>query len=313
MRNIVIETVNLTKLYDGKAGCREICLSISGGQIFGFLGPNGAGKSTLVKMLVGLLFPTSGSAALLGRPLGNLEARKKIGFLPENFSYQGWLTGYELLRLHGSLSGMDKKQLRLRIPETLELVGMADKGGQKVGSYSKGMQQRIGLACALLPDPELVFLDEPTSALDPIGRREVREIIKMLRRQGKTVFLNSHLLSEVEMVCDQVAIINKGRIIAGGAMEELLSGRTEVEVALTGLNPDMEQKLAALGKVTIVNGGKLVIRLSGKEDIPLVARAVVEGGGELYSLLPGSDSLEDLFINLVEGVAADVDHSRADI
>ena len=313
MSNSVIETVNLTKLYDGKAGCREICLAISGGQIFGFLGPNGAGKSTLVKMLVGLLFPTSGRAALLGRPLGDLEARKKIGFLPENFSYQRWLTGYELLKLHGSLSGVDKKQQRRRIPEVLELVGMAEKGGQKVGSYSKGMQQRIGLACALLPDPELVFLDEPTSALDPIGRREVREIIKMLKLRGKTVFLNSHLLSEVEMVCDQVAIINKGRIITSGAMQELLSGRTEVEVALNGLNREMEQKLAALGKVTIVNEGKFVIRLFRKEDIPLVARTVVESGGELYRLLPGSDSLEDLFVNLVEGVAPDVDHSRADI
>ncbi len=313
MSNSVIETVNLTKLYDGKAGCQEICLAISRGQIFGFLGPNGAGKSTLVKMLVGLLFPTSGRAALLGRPLGDLEARKKIGFLPENFSYQRWLTGYELLKLHGSLSGMDKKQQRRRIPEVLELVGMAEKGGQKVGNYSKGMQQRIGLACALLPDPELVFLDEPTSALDPIGRREVREIVRLLKRQGKTVFLNSHLLSEVEMVCDQVAIINKGRIITSGAMQELLSGRTEVEVALNGLNREMEQKLAAFGKVTIVNEGKFVIRLSRKEDIPLVARTVVESGGELYRLLPGSDSLEDLFVNLVEGVAPDVDYSRADI
>lgn len=220
---MIVETSNLTKMYGKKIGCSEICLSVGEGQIFGFLGPNGAGKSTLVKILVGLLFPTSGTAKILGRPLGDLEARRKTGFLPENFRYQDWLTGEELLSFHASLYGLSAQDKKSRIPAVLEQVGLSGKERQRVGTYSKGMQQRIGLACALLPDPELVFLDEPTSALDPLGRREVRQIILDLRRRGKTVFLNSHLLSEVEMICDQVAIIHKGRIISTGVLEEMLS------------------------------------------------------------------------------------------
>ncbi len=308
----VIETNNLTKLYNGKPGCREICLSVNGGQIFGFLGPNGAGKSTLIKMLVGLLFPTSGGASLLGKPLGDLEARRKIGFLPENFSYHQWLTGYELLEFHGSLYRMDKKQKYRRIPEILELVGLTEKTGQKVGSYSKGMQQRIGLACALLPDPELIFLDEPTSALDPIGRRDVREIIKLLKDQGKTVFLNSHLLSEVEMVSDHVAIIKRGRIIASGSIEELQAGKTVVEVTAGGISDNIMEKLAVLGEIKS-SGNSLEISVARKEDIPRIARTVVEGGGELFSMTSRRHSLEDLFVSLVEGGVTGVDHSGSDI
>lgn len=305
----VIETNDLTKLYDGKGGCRGICLSVSGGQIFGFLGPNGAGKSTLVKMLVGLLFPTSGSAFLLGRPLGDLEARRRIGFLPENFRYHHWLNGFELLDLHGSLYGMTRSERKRRIPEVLELVGLGGKGRQKVGGYSKGMQQRIGLACALIPDPDLVFLDEPTSALDPIGRREVREILKYLRQRGKTVFLNSHLLSEVEMICDQVAVINKGRIVASGQMEELLAGETEVEVEVGGLNEKMLEALGGIGEIKVLDGTRLTVKLERRRDIPRVAGAVLDCGGQLYRLNPRGGSLEDLFVSLVEGGEPDVDYS----
>lgn len=257
------------------------------------------------------MFPTSGSARLLGRPLGDLEARRRIGFLPENFSYHQWLTGYELLEFHGSLYKMDKKQKNRRIPEILELVGLTEKAGQKVGSYSKGMQQRIGLACALLPDPDLVFLDEPTSALDPIGRRDVREIIKLLKDRGKTVFLNSHLLSEVEMVCDHVAVIKKGRIIASGSMEELQGGKAVVEVTARGINDNIMEKLALLGEIKS-SGDRLEISVARSEDIPRIAGIVVEGGGRLYGLESRGHSLEDLFVSLVEGGVADVDHSRSD-
>lgn len=308
MSGNVIETIELTKLYDGKTGCLGICLSVSGGQIFGFLGPNGAGKSTLVKMLVGLLFPTSGSAFLLGRPLGDLEARKRIGFLPENFRYHHWLNGIELLDLHGSLYGMTRPERRRRIPEVLEMVGLAEKARQRVGSFSKGMQQRIGLACALLPDPELIFLDEPTSALDPIGRREIREILKYLRQRGKTVFLNSHLLSEVEMICDQVAVIKKGRIVASGSMEELLAGETEVEVEADGLNTEMLETLGDIGEIKVSDGRRLIVRIRRKQDIPRLARVVLDHGGQLYRLNPRGGSLEDLFVSLVEGGESGVDH-----
>ncbi|TEB11482.1 ABC transporter ATP-binding protein [Pelotomaculum propionicicum] len=297
---MIIETDNLTKMYGKKAGCREINLSVGEGQIFGFLGPNGAGKSTLVKMLVGLLFPTSGTARILGKPLGDLEIRRKVGFLPENFRYQDWLTGEELLTFHASLYKMSRAEKARRVPEVLEQVGLADKGRQKVGSYSKGMQQRVGLACALLPDPELVFLDEPTSALDPLGRREVRQIMVELRDRGKTVFLNSHLLSEIEMICDRVAIINKGRIITEGALAELLAGAVEVEMQVEGLSAQLLDELSALYGSYQVEGGLVRLSLKNNEDIPALAEAVVRNGGKLFSLNARQNSLEDLFIDLVK-------------
>ncbi len=297
---MIIKTDNLTKMYGKKAGCREISLSVGEGQIFGFLGPNGAGKSTLVKMLVGLLFPTSGTARILGKPLGNLEIRRKVGFLPENFRYQDWLTGEELLSFHASLYKMSRAEKARRVPEVLEMVGLADKGGQKVGSYSKGMQQRVGLACALLPDPELVFLDEPTSALDPLGRREVRQIMVDLRSRGKTVFLNSHLLSEIEMICDHVAIINRGRIITEGALSDLLSGTVEVEMRVEGVNDTLLNEFAVMCRSYQVEGSLVRLSLKNNGDIPALAEAVVRNGGRLFSLNARQNSLEDLFINLVK-------------
>lgn len=298
---MMLETDHLTKMYGNKVGCSEICLSVGGGQIFGFLGPNGAGKSTLVKMLVGLLFPTSGKARILGRPLGDLEARQKIGFLPENFRYQEWLTGEELLSFHASLYGMSRAEKKRRIPSVLEQVGLAGKGKQKVGSYSKGMQQRVGLACALLPDPDLIFLDEPTSALDPLGRREVREIMLDLRNRGKTVFLNSHLLSEMEMICDQVAIINRGRIVAGGTLEDLLARTVEVRMQVEGLTPQGMAELSALGRSVAVEGRTVTVSIGAREEIPALAEAVVANGGRLFSLESSHHSLEDLFVDLIQG------------
>ena len=169
----------------GNPGCRDICLSVSEGQVFGFLGPNGAGKSTVVKTLIGLLRPTDGQGMVLGQPLGNKQVRRKIGFLPENFRFQEWLTGRELLEFHGAMYGLERRFLKERIPVVLEMVRLRGREREPIRSYSKGMQQRLGIASALLPDPELVFLDEPTSALDPIGRREIREIIKNLRSESK--------------------------------------------------------------------------------------------------------------------------------
>ncbi|NHM27253.1 ABC transporter ATP-binding protein [Desulfofundulus sp. TPOSR] len=297
---MIIETFNLTKLYGGRLGCRDICLSVPEGQIFGFLGPNGAGKSTLVKTLVGLIFPTSGTARLLGRPLGDLKAREKIGFLPENFRYQSWLTGYEVLSYHGSLCKLPERKKKARIEEVLAMVGLAGREGHRVGTYSKGMQQRLGLAVALVADPDLLFLDEPTSALDPLGRKEVRELILALKRQGKTVFLNSHLLSEVEMICDRVAIIKKGRIIASGTMAELNSGRIEVEARVDGFNEDIHRKLREQGFDFSFDGECLTATLRNEEEIPGLAGAIVSNGGRLYQLVPRRQSLESLFINLVQ-------------
>lgn len=297
---MIIETDNLTKMYGGKVGCSEICLTVGEGQIFGFLGPNGAGKSTLVKILVGLLFPSSGNARILGKPLGDRSVRRKIGFLPENFRYQDWLTGFELLSFHGSLYGLSGVEKARRIPEVLGRVGLGAKGRQKIGSYSKGMQQRVGLACALLPDPDLIFLDEPTSALDPLGRREVREIMLELRKKGKTIFLNSHLLSEVEMICDRVAIINKGNIVKEGAMGKLLAGAVEVDMVVEGISQKMLDELSALSISLKVEGSIIRLCLKETEDIPVVAEVVVNSGGRLFSLNTKHNSLEDLFVELVK-------------
>ncbi|OPX88501.1 MAG: putative ABC transporter ATP-binding protein YbhF [Pelotomaculum sp. PtaB.Bin104] len=297
---MILETNNLTKMYGTKAACSNICLLVDGGQIFGFLGPNGAGKSTLVKMLVGLLFPTSGMANILGSPLGNLGTRAKIGYLPESFSYQEWLTGEELLSFHGSLYGMSRADRNKRIPLALRQVGLSGKEKQKVGSYSKGMHQRAGLACALLHDPDLIFLDEPTSALDPLGRREVREIMLELRESGKTIFLNSHLLSEVEMVCDRVAFINQGKIVASGTLAELAAQTVEVELQAEGLTQAALAELASRSSSLKTEGRLVRVTLKEREQIPAIAEAVVRNGGRLFSLNVVHNSLEDLFVDLMQ-------------
>ncbi|MBZ4654307.1 MAG: CcmA14 [Peptococcaceae bacterium] len=297
---MVIETFNLTKQYAGQGGCRDVTITVAPGQVFGFLGPNGAGKSTLVKTLVGLLHPTSGKALVLGKSLGSRESRSKIGFLPEQFRYHEWLSGRELLAFHGQLYQMEPKEIRLRIPEVLEVVGLRGAEDKKVGSYSKGMQQRIGIACALMNKPRLIFLDEPTSALDPLGRREVRKIIQNLKEQGTTVFLNSHLLSEVEMVCDHVAIINKGKIVTSGMLNELLGKKLQVRLEVAGLTPALLEELSKLGTVKERQENILWIDVDSKEKLPLLTRRIIEGGGQLYALQSQQHSLEDLFIKIVE-------------
>lgn len=296
---MILETHQLTKMYGDKIGCLEVCLSLGEGRIFGLLGPNGAGKSTLVKMLVGLLKPTSGHATLFGRPLGETGVRRRIGYLPEHFNYQPWLTADELLAFHGSLCGMDGAEKAARIPEVMELVGLSGKGRQKIGTYSKGMRQRLGLACALLNDPDLVFLDEPTSALDPLGRREVREILQAQKRKGKSVFLNSHLLSEVELVCDHVEIISRGRIVKGGDLDSLLAGETRVRMEVDGLNRDIVSELCRLGRDVQVGDDVVTLRVESREAIPALAEAVVQNGGKLLSLENMRSSLEDLYVEMI--------------
>lgn len=297
---MVLKTRALSKIYPSGAGCREITLAVGPGEVFGLLGPNGAGKSTFVKLLVGLLSPTSGTAEILGRPLGDRTARRAIGFLPENFRYHEWLTVREMLELHGRLHEIPLRELRRRLPAVLAEVNLRGVENRRVGALSKGMQQRLGLAAALLPNPRLLFLDEPTSALDPLGRREVRETIRRLKEAGTTVFLNSHLLSEVEMVCDRVAVINAGRVAACGQLSQLLADGLEVEMRVTGLDEAGLQHLAALCRALAREGDRLLAVVESEEDIPLLAQAVVAAGGRVYSLLPRRTSLEELFVRLVE-------------
>jgi ABC-2 type transport system ATP-binding protein len=310
----VLETEKLTKLYPGGGGCFDISLSLGAGETFGLLGPNGAGKSTFIKMLVGLLTPTSGRARILDLPHGSLEARRQMGFLPENFRYHDWMTAAELLEFHGTLHGLSRGEARQRIAQTLATVGLKGLEKRPIHSFSKGMQQRLGLAVALLPQPRLLFLDEPTSALDPMGRREIREIMQELRSRGTTIFLNSHLLTEVEKVCERVAVIRQGHIVATGRLEDLLGMRRNHEVDLEAggltalLLERIEQIAAILQREDIPATGRTRLRLRVKDQdgMPLLAEAVVHGGGKIYNLSMVQNSLEDLFVELMAGDHTDV-------
>jgi len=308
----VLETEQLTKLYPTGGGCFDISLSLGAGEVFGLLGPNGAGKSTFIKMLVGLLTPTSGRASILGLPHGSLEARRQVGFLPENFRYHEWMTAAELLEFHGTLHGLSRGEARQRTAQMLVMVGLKGLEKRLVRTFSKGMQQRLGLAVALLPGPRLLFLDEPTSALDPMGRREIRKIIQELQDRDMTIFLNSHLLTEVEKVCRKVAVIRKGRIVATGRLEELLGmGRhQEVQLDVGGLTAGLLQRIEQIATVLhreedAGGSSRLMLRVDDRDKLPPLAEAVVRGGGQIYNLSTIQNSLEDLFVELMAGETAD--------
>ena len=279
---------------------QDLSFSVPRGQVFGFLGPNGAGKTTTINMLLGNIKPTSGEASLLGRPIGDREARAKMGFLPEKFQFHDFLTAEEFLDLHGRLYGMGRAARRSRIPEVLEQVGLIGRRKDKIGEFSKGMQQRAGLAQAILNDPDLVILDEPTSALDPLGRREVREIVAALKAAGKTVLLNSHLLGEIEMTCDQVAILKAGQVVRLGKIDDLLAAPSTVEMRVGNQSPALLRALEALAQTVTADGETVTATIGDEGVIPELAAAVVGYGGRLMSLVPRRESLEDLFIRVVE-------------
>ena len=293
-----VQTVELTKKFGKTTALAGLTMTVPRGEVFGFLGPNGAGKTTAVKLLLGLLSPTSGQGSLLGRPLGDLQARRRIGYLPELFRYQSWLTAREVLALHCELAPLPRSSWKEEIRTVLDTVGLAERAGDKVGTFSKGMQQRLGLGAALLGEPELVFLDEPTSALDPVGRHDVREIIRGLASRGTAVFLNSHLLSEVEQVCDRVAVVDHGRVISSGTMDDLLSG-TAVRVRVTGLTQANKNELAKFGKIDDEDEQMTFTNLDAKRVPDLVA-AIVALGGRVYEVAPRHQTLEDRFLQLLE-------------
>jgi ABC-2 type transport system ATP-binding protein len=297
--DLAIATRGLRKVFDGKVAVRNLTLEVPRGEIFGFLGPNGAGKSTSVKMLLGLMAPTRGQAMVLGEPAGDVSARRKIGFLPEHFRFYDWLTGAELLRLHGGLYGVPAASLRQKIPELLNLVGLSEHGDKRLRDFSKGMLQRIGLAQALLNDPELIFLDEPTSGLDPAGRRLVRDIIKGQRQRGATVLLNSHLLSEVEITCDRVAFIKHGEVIETRHLTSLLEGKTTVLVRAANLSPEIAAGLERWASAVALQDHQLTFSITSREALPQVLRYLVSRGAEVYEFTPQRSSLEDRFLEIV--------------
>jgi len=300
----------LRKRYGRRTAVHDVSLRVDRGDVVGLLGPNGAGKSTVIKMLLGLVRPDGGEAMILGLPAADPAARARVGYLPELFRYQPWLSAAEVLALHVRLAGADVPA-RERV-DCLRLVGLADRAGDRVGGFSKGMQQRLGLAVALVARPDLVVLDEPTSALDPLGRADVRDIVLDLRSRGVAVLLNSHLIGEVERVCDRVVVLDRGRVAASGTLAELL-GRLELRLRLTGLTPAAQARLAEAGRVERT-GNWFTVTLpdlaagpagaGAAEDVEDattadLVRDLVALGARVHAVEPARISLEDRLLGIL--------------
>lgn len=269
------------------------------GEIFGFLGPNGAGKSTSIKMLLGLVRPSGGRSLVLGEPSGDVATRRKIGFLPEDFRFYTWLTATELLKLHGRLCGMAAARLRDRVPALLDLVGLTPHREKRLRDFSKGMLQRMGLAQALIHDPELIFLDEPTSGLDPMGRRLVRDIIRAQRDRGATVFLNSHLLSEIEITCDRVVFIKEGEVVATHDLRSVRDGEVRVVARARNLSPKTLAGLSQWSASARLDGERLTLNAPSECALPDILRHLVVAGADVFEFNPERLSLEDLFLKIM--------------
>ncbi len=319
MSDWAIETAELGKVFGSKAAVRDLNLQVPKGQVFGFLGPNGAGKSTAVKMLLGLTYPSSGAARVLGFRPGNEKALRRIGFLPEHFRFSEWLKARELLDLHGKLYGMPAGTRKNIIPGLLERVGLTDHADRPISDFSKGMLQRIGIAVAIINEPEVVFLDEPTSALDPFGRMLVRGIIRDLAANGSTVFLNSHLLGEVEATCDRAAFVRHGTVLQSLAMNEMDAGNLRVELEIDLASKDLLSALEAMRvrpgeckpdqlQATPAtkssdcgerNYQRIELTVDSEEMIPIIAARIVGSGAKLYSLRTRKRTLEQVFVDIV--------------
>lgn len=294
-----ISTIGLRKVFGDKVAVQDLTLDVERGEVFGFLGPNGAGKTTSIKMLLGLISPTSGEGKILNSPINDPDIRARVGFLPEHFRFHDWLTGEEFLSLHAELYHIHRQKAGKRVTELLDLVGLTQHKDKKIRRYSKGMLQRIGLAQAMLNEPELIFLDEPTSGLDPVGRRLVRDIIRDLRQSGTTIFLNSHLLSEVEITCDRVAFIKHGEVIRISRLQTLIEGELSVEIRARNIHPGIVGGLAQWSENVRLDDDHLSLTLRGEADLPAINRYLIEQGADIYSVRPNTLSLEDLFIQVV--------------
>lgn len=296
---LAIETHALRKVFGDVTAVQSLTLQVARGEVFGFLGPNGAGKTTSIKMLLGLIAPSAGEAWLLGRPLGDRAVRARVGFLPEHFRFHDWLTAGEFLDLHGELYGMPRDRRRSRAAELLDLVGLAAFRAKALRTFSKGMLQRIGLAQALLNDPELVVLDEPTSGLDPVGRRLVRDIIRDLKQRGTTVLLNSHLLSEVEITCDRAVFIKHGAVVRVSPLGNLVDGDTSVAIRTGPLPEGVVESLHRWARDVRVDGAELRLTVTDEAALPAITRHLVEHGVDVFAVRPHKLSLEDLFLQIL--------------
>lgn len=296
-----IQTTGLRKQYGQTVVLHDLSLTVQPGEVFGFLGPNGAGKTTTIKILTGLVRATSGDARIFGSPVADVAVRRRLGYLPEHFRFHTWLTGNELLEFHGRLAGLSGEERRRRTPQALKRVGLAGWGEARLGSYSKGMTQRIGLAQALIHSPDLVLLDEPTSALDPVGRRDVRDLVRSLAAEGTTIFLNSHLLTEIEMVCDRVAIVDRGKVVGAGRLAELVGGVSELRVTVDRVDEPLLTALRCHARVLDYDAATIVLGVGELAVAPAIAELIVQRGYGLYGLVPVHRTLEDVFVGLVDG------------
>lgn len=276
----------------------DVSLSVGRGEIFGFLGPNGAGKTTTMKILLGLMRATSGSVELLGAPASSVNMHKQIGYLPESPYFYDYLTAEEFLVFYGRLAGLDKAELRRRVLLLLNRVGLSEARGLPLRKFSKGMLQRIGLAQALIHDPELIILDEPMSGLDPVGRKDVRDIILSLRDQGKTVFFSTHIISDVEMICDRVGILAKGKLLALGRIEELVNRNVaqSVEVVCESLVGEEILLIKDTAVRLLQRGDRCWMIIPGQSKLEDILSAIRQAGGRLISVIPHKGSLEEIFL-----------------
>jgi len=315
-----VEITGLTKDYrlgfwsrKRKRALDHLSLAVERGEVFGLLGPNGAGKTTLLKLLLRLIFPTAGSATMLGRPLNDVRVHARIGYLPENPHLYDHLTAAEFLNYAGWLCGLNTVTRRDRGHQLLEQVGLAESAGVPLRRFSKGMVQRLGIAQALVNDPELIFLDEPMSGLDPLGRRQVRDLILNLRRRGKTVFFSTHILPDAEMLCDRVAILHRGRLQGMGKLREILDSSVEsIELVLQDPAAQALEALAPFALASVRTGDRVRLELAPNSDLDAVLAAAIRAGAHIASLNPVKVSLEDYFLARIEGSGSPATHGQAD-
>jgi len=274
-----------------------LSLSVQQGEIYGFLGPNGSGKTTTLKILLGLIKASGGAAHIFGRPAGDVEIRRRLGFLPESPYFYDYLTAEEFLTFYGRMAGMTRSLLACRVTGLLELVGLTEARSRQLRKFSKGMLQRVGIAQALIHDPELVILDEPMSGLDPIGRKQVRDLILSLREQGKTVFFSTHIIPDVEVMCDRVGIVLKGKLLAEGRVDELVNHAStrSVEIVCEGISVEATPGIARMASRVYQRGRQGLIQLSDPKQVDEVLAAIRAGGGHTLSVTPLKGSLEELF------------------
>ena len=296
----VIDVSNLQKDYGSLQALKSVTLQVDSGQIYGLLGQNGAGKSTMIKILLGIVRLTSGEANLLGFPAGSIEVRKRVGYLPEDHAFPGYHTGESLLHFYGQLYGMNRTDRVKRIAESLDIVGLSKRGTSKIKTYSKGMKQRLGIAQSFFHDPEVIFLDEPTDGVDPVGRKEIRELLATLKEEGRTIFVNSHLLQEIELMCDRVAIMHKGEIVRTGTVAELTKTVERFSITLAPGADFPVAEVKALGFKVEPDDEETHVELKPGQSIDTVLDLLSSKNLRLRNVRESKQTLEDIFMDLVE-------------